>query len=143
MSPKKSLVRKTYNLRPRTVKNYFPKTCHLNSRKDRRRIGTDKQEKKVRETGTVATLCTICQDTQKYKRIKKVSCGHTFHLQCINNWLKQSESCPICRCCIGNRPETPSGIQSDQFANIPPSVTANLTREVARASVSISFFWIT
>lgn len=43
--------------------------------------------------------CTIClKKTTRYDfSLKKLSCGHEFHLNCVNEWLTHSNSCPICR----------------------------------------------
>ncbi len=42
--------------------------------------------------------CSICIDKLepgKYKR--ELLCNHTFHKICIDNWLKEHETCPTCR----------------------------------------------
>ena len=40
--------------------------------------------------------CCICyQDDNKVTR--KLKCGHEFHLDCIELWLTEKNSCPICR----------------------------------------------
>ena len=42
--------------------------------------------------------CTICQDVYKEREYsRKLKCGHMFHKKCIDRWLKQNPSCPICR----------------------------------------------
>lgn len=43
--------------------------------------------------------CSICLDTFKLGgRVHKTpKCGHSFHTQCIDQWIKQSNSCPLCR----------------------------------------------
>lgn len=42
--------------------------------------------------------CRICMDDIKKGDICKELCkGHIFHSNCINNWLKRSLECPICR----------------------------------------------
>lgn len=42
--------------------------------------------------------CPICLEiiTEK-KNIKKTICGHKFCKECINEWMEQEESCPLCR----------------------------------------------
>ena len=42
--------------------------------------------------------CTVCQEavaTGIYRKIN--SCGHRFHVQCIDSWLDQHTTCPVCR----------------------------------------------
>jgi hypothetical protein len=39
--------------------------------------------------------CSICQDTTQTHVI--TPCNHDFCKECINNWLKQSSLCPMCR----------------------------------------------
>ena len=51
--------------------------------------------------------CMIClNETSRYDfSLKKLSCGHEFHLSCVNEWLQHSSSCPICRKSISTRRE--------------------------------------
>lgn len=44
-------------------------------------------------------LCTIClRSCRKNEFIRVLSCcTHFFHMRCIEEWLKTSGSCPICR----------------------------------------------
>ncbi|KAI3509855.1 hypothetical protein L1887_25378 [Cichorium endivia] len=43
--------------------------------------------------------CVICIEKFKEKETIKVvvSCQHSFHAHCINDWLRVNRSCPICR----------------------------------------------
>ena len=42
--------------------------------------------------------CTICvHENAVGDVVTTLSCDHTFHLQCISNWLLVSNSCPMCR----------------------------------------------
>ena len=41
-------------------------------------------------------VCPICLN-ELSKNAIKLSCGHFFHLNCINNWKKINNVCPICR----------------------------------------------
>lgn len=42
--------------------------------------------------------CPICYDELNEENIVVIiKCGHIFHKKCINRWLNQNFSCPICR----------------------------------------------
>ena len=41
--------------------------------------------------------CSICYDEQEGKQFSKTKCGHCFHTECLNLWLRKNNSCPTCR----------------------------------------------
>lgn len=42
--------------------------------------------------------CSICLDNYKRSdRVGQLSCGHTFHNDCIRAWLENKKTCPLCR----------------------------------------------
>ncbi len=43
--------------------------------------------------------CSICISSL-INDISKLSCNHSFHEKCINEWLKLKKSCPLCRTSI-------------------------------------------
>lgn len=45
-----------------------------------------------------ACECCCCQEKfDDVKAIKKTPCGHYFHEECLEKWLKVACTCPICR----------------------------------------------
>ena len=45
--------------------------------------------------------CAVCLETMsEYTTLK---CGHMYHPRCIQKWLNQSMTCPMCRCEIKDR----------------------------------------
>lgn len=40
--------------------------------------------------------CSICMDNINDKGLK-LPCGHVFDKECVTTWLKQHDSCPVCR----------------------------------------------
>ena len=43
-----------------------------------------------------AKLCPICHEEDTVVR-HTLKCNHTFHLHCIDTWLRKNRTCPICR----------------------------------------------
>jgi len=42
--------------------------------------------------------CSICIDEfEQDQTLRKLPCGHRFHIKCIDEWLKISNSCPNCK----------------------------------------------
>jgi hypothetical protein len=49
------------------------------------------------------TICTICQSEvadDADKAWTALQCGHTFHIDCLSEWYKYSQTCPHCRITI-------------------------------------------
>ena len=43
-------------------------------------------------------FCSICLKSNKHnKEISKLECSHIFHSECISQWAKRSNECPMCR----------------------------------------------
>lgn len=59
-------------------------------------------------TGEEDTMCTVCRlNIQDNSIIRKINgCGHIFHHNCLDNWLKNHHTCPVCRHHLINTPET-------------------------------------
>ncbi len=42
--------------------------------------------------------CPICLESFRLRQhAKRLPCGHTFHKNCIQKWLRRSPCCPVCR----------------------------------------------
>ena len=45
--------------------------------------------------------CVICQaGLLPHESVRLLQCRHTFHVDCIDNWLSRSTCCPLCRSCV-------------------------------------------
>lgn len=41
--------------------------------------------------------CIIClKDIKNNDNMRILSCRHTYHKECIDNWFKRKECCPVC-----------------------------------------------
>ena len=41
--------------------------------------------------------CSICMEDVGNKGVYNLSCGHLFHQGCLNEWLLNNDTCPMCR----------------------------------------------
>ena len=42
-------------------------------------------------------ICSICFEKLVDKNTQVLHCGHEFHHDCIERWIKESSTCPSCR----------------------------------------------
>ncbi|KAJ1280860.1 hypothetical protein BS78_04G264500 [Paspalum vaginatum] len=49
--------------------------------------------------GTAAGDCAVCLEAFRPGERRRVlpGCGHGFHAECVDSWLRKSRRCPICR----------------------------------------------
>ena len=48
--------------------------------------------------GSVPTTCVICfADYVVGDMVTELPCGHSFHAECCETWLKKSFTCPLCQ----------------------------------------------
>jgi hypothetical protein len=60
--------------------------------------------------GSTSILCTICQNPCEPGSIVQTieECRHVFHPVCIERWLVQNNSCPVCRSVVSPLPTLPT-----------------------------------
>uniref|UniRef100_A0A7S2UR21 RING-type domain-containing protein n=1 Tax=Attheya septentrionalis TaxID=420275 RepID=A0A7S2UR21_9STRA len=64
-------------------------------------------------------VCNIClEEFQTGDEIRKLSCLHRFHKQCIDRWLGTVASCPICKHEIGRNVESHTNSADTSNQNI-------------------------
>ncbi|PAA70067.1 hypothetical protein BOX15_Mlig007436g1, partial [Macrostomum lignano] len=51
-----------------------------------------------RRAATAGSSCVVClADFEARQQLRGLACGHEFHARCVDRWLKQNRTCPICR----------------------------------------------
>ncbi|OAY85152.1 E3 ubiquitin-protein ligase, partial [Ananas comosus] len=89
--------------------------CKFKSKRSRNR-GKEISSENLQEGGILAAgtskervisaedaVCCIC--LSKYldnDELRELSCGHFFHVECVDKWLKINALCPLCKCEIGD-----------------------------------------
>ncbi len=63
--------------------------------------------------------CTICMDEITRYDKKTLNCNHNFHINCINEWLRESNTCPICR--------APQTINSNRIYNTENTLNSTIS----------------
>ncbi|XLR10097.1 hypothetical protein HN51_046686 [Arachis hypogaea] len=53
------------------------------------------------------TQCVICLADFREREVLRImpKCNHTFHLSCIDIWLRKQSTCPVCRLPLKNSSE--------------------------------------
>ena len=74
------------------VLNYPIPSTTLNSLRNVNLI-SEPQNLVIREPVT----CSICLDNISNSDVKELYCNHKFHRNCINTWLQDNNTCPLCR----------------------------------------------
>ncbi|MBA0861045.1 hypothetical protein Goshw_023872 [Gossypium schwendimanii] len=56
-------------------------------------------EAKLLKKGSTDTCCSICLNDYKGSDSLRMlpNCGHLFHLECVDHWLRLQSTCPVCR----------------------------------------------
>lgn len=75
--------------------------------------------------GAADSCCSICLSDTAHQQVKKLPCGHTYHAECIDTWLGQNHTCPVCRASLleSKQVSSPQSISQllESRVYIPPS----------------------
>ncbi|KAE8723403.1 Tetratricopeptide repeat-containing protein, putative isoform 1 [Hibiscus syriacus] len=64
-------------------------------------------------------VCSVCLgDYQAEDKLQQIpACGHTFHMDCIDHWLANHTTCPLCRLSVLASPKAPDKFPIIQAAS--------------------------
>jgi len=51
----------------------------------------------ARQRVSTGKECSICYDVIYQDNMTTLPCAHVFHQPCIQQWLNQKQTCPVCR----------------------------------------------
>ena len=76
------------------------------------------------ETRSDSHTCAVCIDSYKPGEVVTVlTCGHFYHKACIEPWLLEKRTCPMCKCDILKALGVDAEEEKDGSPNSPPDVT--------------------
>ena len=89
-------------------------------------------------------VCAICLcDYEDDEELRKMKCGHYFHKDCVDEWLKLNRNCPLCKRDIeesagGRRSMTLRSGTMSTIGRTSTGAASGVTEEAAAASASAS-----
>lgn len=77
--------------------------------------------------------CPVCLgEYQAEDKLQQIpACGHTFHMDCIDHWLANHTTCPICRLSLLASAKVSSGSPSNQVETVQESSAARSDGETS------------
>uniref|UniRef100_A0A3Q3XHK9 RING-type domain-containing protein n=1 Tax=Mola mola TaxID=94237 RepID=A0A3Q3XHK9_MOLML len=76
------------------------------------------------ETNSEAQLCAVCIESYKAGEVVTVlTCDHIFHKACIEPWLLERRTCPMCKCDILTALGVEEETKEDIGIETPPEAT--------------------
>uniref|UniRef100_A0A669B352 RING-type domain-containing protein n=1 Tax=Oreochromis niloticus TaxID=8128 RepID=A0A669B352_ORENI len=93
------------------------------SKRNEKRLKSE-AKKRDEETSSDSSMCAVCIESYKVGDVVTVlTCDHIFHKTCIEPWLLERRTCPMCKCDILKA----LGVEDDRkesfSAESPPDVT--------------------
>ena len=98
-------------------------TVHTNYELDNSTILKMNLENENKEIENHDNNCSICLDDLKGKKVI-LNCGHSYHVECINTWIKSQfkngilSACPFCRRIIIGMPSKIDPVYREGIHNI-------------------------
>ncbi|KAG8448157.1 hypothetical protein GDO86_015304 [Hymenochirus boettgeri] len=97
---------------------------------NRLQVRSIKQGDKV--LGPDGDSCAVCIEPYKQNDVVRIlTCNHFFHKNCIDPWLLERRTCPMCKCDILKS----LGIAADEEESDTSLAIASISRELQRSTV--------
>ena len=75
--------------------------------------------------GDPAADCAVCITELAAGEAARLlpRCGHAFHVECVDMWLRSHSTCPLCRCAVADEAPTVQAPEADpESPNFPTNV---------------------
>ncbi|XP_054900760.1 E3 ubiquitin-protein ligase RNF128a [Poeciliopsis prolifica] len=80
--------------------------------------------KRGNELTTSDAMCAVCIESYKAGEVVTVlTCDHIFHKACIEPWLLERRTCPMCKCDILKALGVEEDVKDNMSTSSPPEVT--------------------
>ena len=64
--------------------------------------------------GQSQMLCSIClDDFEDGEQVRELRCHHIFHVQCVDEWLRTKDACPLCNRAIAGSDDSLEAMTSE------------------------------
>ncbi|CAO3622831.1 unnamed protein product [Cunninghamella blakesleeana] len=94
-------VTQSFTLLARLIEIHFSQYAESNSRPAITVDFSKLKQRNLKDDDSLLetkTECIICKEIYEIDiSVVKMQCGHEYHQECLNHWLKQSPTCPVCR----------------------------------------------
>ena len=80
---------------PNPTARFPPSLTNLTSVTDRRRRATSNRA--CDTSSNTTQTCAICLSQISVNEFEILPCAHSYHQRCIQRWIMQSQTCPVCR----------------------------------------------
>ncbi len=75
--------------------------------------------------------CSICLDNITNSDKKELSCNHKFHINCINTWLQDNNTCPLCR--------STQELNRNRYSNENNNIDSDSDEEITSLSIPLRY----
>ncbi len=77
----------------------------------------------ISDISDISNNCSICMSSLKNpNKIETLKCNHIFHKNCINEWFKKQNTCPMCRSVIIQ----PQPLKQLNVISLPPLISPQI-----------------
>ena len=88
--------------------------------------------------------CSICMDEYACgDELRVLPCRHRFHLECVDPWLKQNKSCPLCKHEVDQECTTQSKAYLDRHLRVPTAAADSTGRSRGSSGSSLEMTLLT